>query len=62
MKQFRILAFLPIEDVIPIYEEYVSSLSDELIDDLSQGCPPFHVANHISAINNFRIMDLNKVP
>ena len=35
MKQFRALAFLPIEDVIPIYEEYVNSLCDELIDDLS---------------------------
>ena len=36
MKQFRALAFLPIEDVIPIYEEYVSSRSDELIEDLSE--------------------------
>ena len=35
MKQFRALAFLPIEDVILIYEEYVNSLCDELIDYLS---------------------------
>ena len=35
MKLFRALEFLPMEDVIPIYEEYVNSLSDELIDDLS---------------------------
>ena len=34
IKQFRALAFLHIEDVIPIYEEYISSQSEELSDFL----------------------------
>ena len=33
MKQFRALAFVPAIDVIPLYEELVDSLSDELVDD-----------------------------
>ena len=33
MKQFKALALLP-EDVIPIYEEYVCTLSDEIIENL----------------------------
>ena len=35
MKQFRVLAFVPAIDVILCYEEVVDSLSDELVDDLS---------------------------
>ena len=34
LKQFRALAFVSTIDVIPCYEELVSSLSDELVDDL----------------------------
>ena len=33
LKQFRALAFVPIIDVIPCYEELADSLSDELVDD-----------------------------
>lgn len=35
LKQFRALAFVPAIDVIPIYEELIESLSDELVDDLT---------------------------
>ena len=35
MKQFRALAFVPAIDVIACYEELINSLSDELVDDLS---------------------------
>ena len=34
LEQFRALAFVSTIDVIPCYEELVSSLSDELVDDL----------------------------
>ena len=35
MKQFRTLAFVPEIDVIPCYGELIDSLSNDLVDDLS---------------------------
>ena len=35
MKPFRALAFVPKIDVIPCYEELIDSLSNDLVDDLS---------------------------
>ena len=35
MKQFRALLFVPEIDVIPCYEELIDSLSNDLVDDLS---------------------------
>ena len=35
IKQFQALALIPTVDVIPCYEELVDSLSNELIDELS---------------------------
>ena len=34
-RNFRALAFVPAIDVIACYEELINSLSDELVDDLS---------------------------
>ena len=36
IKQFQALAFVPTVDVIPCYDEFLSSLSDELVNDLSE--------------------------
>ena len=35
VKQFQALAFVPTIDLIPSYEELIDSLSDQLVDDLS---------------------------
>ena len=35
IKQFGALAFLPVIDVIPCYEELANSLTDEFMDDIS---------------------------
>ena len=50
-KQFQALAFVPTVDVIPCDNEYLSSLSDELENDLSEfrlfSTPPHFILNRI---------------